>query len=169
MAQISAINYCSYSSHRISSASPNPHPTAPFKAPPSSLLRLVRWSGFTLRCCYSLGSGMGTRSAAAESSPRRSLVTSNRLRHVESMAQLPSGAGKISHLNAVILGESLASEENDLVFPSPEFSAQSLVSSPEQVCWPYSSCFLLYFFSFFLLLLISGRCHFVDPILNHPR
>nr|XP_010942302.1 acetyl-coenzyme A synthetase, chloroplastic/glyoxysomal [Elaeis guineensis] len=132
MAKISHINYCSYSSHRVSLVSPSPRPTAPFKAQPSTLLRLVRWSHAAPRCRYSLGDGMGTRSAAAGSSPRRSLVTSDHLRHVESMAQLPSGAGKISHLNAVILGESLASEENDLVFPSPEFSAQALVSSPEQ-------------------------------------
>ncbi|MQL81867.1 hypothetical protein Taro_014331 [Colocasia esculenta] len=62
----------------------------------------------------------------------RDLVTSGHLRHVESMAILPSGAGRISHLNAVVLGESLASEENDLVFPSPDFSAQALISSPEQ-------------------------------------
>ncbi|XP_074563790.1 acetyl-coenzyme A synthetase, chloroplastic/glyoxysomal-like [Curcuma longa] len=64
--------------------------------------------------------------------PKRSLASSDRLRHVDSMAQLPSGAGRISHLNAVILGESLESEENDLVFPSQEFSSQALVSSPEQ-------------------------------------
>ncbi|CAA7404958.1 unnamed protein product [Spirodela intermedia] len=65
----------------------------------------------------------------------RDLVTSGHLRHVESMAQLPSGAGRISHLNAVVLGESLASEEHDLVFPSPEFSSQALLSSPEHGFW----------------------------------
>ncbi|KAG6506537.1 hypothetical protein ZIOFF_031861 [Zingiber officinale] len=59
---------------------------------------------------------------------------SNCLRHVESMCLHPSGAGRISHLNAVILGKSLESEENDLVFPSQEFSSQALVSSPEQLC-----------------------------------
>ncbi|XP_026655859.1 acetyl-coenzyme A synthetase, chloroplastic/glyoxysomal-like isoform X2 [Phoenix dactylifera] len=128
MAQISQINNCSYSSVLV--VSPSRRPTAPFKAPPSPLLCLARWSHSAPRCGYSLGGGMETRAAA--SSPRRSLVTSGHLRHVESMAQLPSGAGKISHLNAVILGEALASEENDLVFPSPEFSAQALVSSPEQ-------------------------------------
>ncbi|XP_042435180.1 acetyl-coenzyme A synthetase, chloroplastic/glyoxysomal-like [Zingiber officinale] len=68
----------------------------------------------------------------AVASPKRSLASSDRLRHVDSMAQLPSGGGRISHLNAVILGESLESEENDLVFPSHEFSSQALVSSPEQ-------------------------------------
>ncbi|OVA03080.1 AMP-dependent synthetase/ligase [Macleaya cordata] len=65
-------------------------------------------------------------------SPRKNLASSDHLRHVESMATLPSGAGKISHLNAVILGEALASEENDLVFPSEDFSRQALVSSPAQ-------------------------------------
>lgn len=59
-------------------------------------------------------------------------MSSNHLRHVESMSLLPSGAGKISQLNAVVLGESIASEENDLVFPSKEFSSQALVSSPQQ-------------------------------------
>ncbi|CAL9055255.1 unnamed protein product [Musa banksii] len=73
-----------------------------------------------------------TTGEAATASPRRSFASSDHLRHVESMAQLPSGAGKISHLNAVILGETLASEENDLVFPSQDFSRQALVSSPEQ-------------------------------------
>lgn len=61
------------------------------------------------------------------------------LRHVESMSRLPSGTGRISHLNAVVLGEALAAEENDLIFPSPEFSRDALVSSPEQV--PLSSPF----------------------------
>ncbi|XP_072980478.1 acetyl-coenzyme A synthetase, chloroplastic/glyoxysomal-like isoform X2 [Typha angustifolia] len=74
---------------------------------------------------------MGTNDAA-ESSSRRSIAASDNLRHVESMAELPSGAGRISHLNAVVLGESLASEENDLVFPSHDFSQQALVSSPVQ-------------------------------------
>lgn len=75
--------------------------------------------------------------------------TWNQLRHVESMSSLPSGAGKISHLNAVILGEALASEENDLVFPSEDFSNQALVPSPQKVslCFPYilTSTFSYYF------------------------
>ncbi|KAJ8478718.1 hypothetical protein OPV22_022445 [Ensete ventricosum] len=79
-----------------------------------------------------------TAGQAAVSS-RRSLASSVDLRHVESMAQLPSGAGRISHLNAVILGESLASEENDLVFPSHDFSRQALVSSPKQYRKMYES------------------------------
>ena len=62
------------------------------------------------------------------------------LRHVESMSQLPSGAGKISGINAVVLGESLADEAHDLVFPSPEFSADALVSSPKQVWRTESPC-----------------------------
>ncbi|XP_009403818.2 acetyl-coenzyme A synthetase, chloroplastic/glyoxysomal [Musa acuminata AAA Group] len=75
---------------------------------------------------------MTTGEAAVEASPQRSLASSDHLRHVESMTQLPSGAGQIFHLNAVILGEPLASEENDRVFPSHDFSRQALVSSPEQ-------------------------------------
>ncbi|KAK6928615.1 Acetyl-coenzyme A synthetase, N-terminal domain [Dillenia turbinata] len=68
----------------------------------------------------------------SNSSTRKNISTSNHLRHVESMASLPSGAGKISHLNAVILGEALASEEDDLVFPSDDFSRQALVPSPDK-------------------------------------
>ncbi|KAI3701116.1 hypothetical protein L2E82_45761 [Cichorium intybus] len=52
---------------------------------------------------------------------------------MESMKSLPSGAGKILELNDVILGESLASEENDLVFPDHDFSKQALVTSPQQL------------------------------------
>ncbi|GJM85130.1 hypothetical protein PR202_ga01554 [Eleusine coracana subsp. coracana] len=59
-------------------------------------------------------------------------TSSDKLRHVESMSQLPSGAGKISGINALVLGESLAAEEHDLIFPSHEFSASALVSSPKQ-------------------------------------
>ncbi|KAK2968839.1 hypothetical protein RJ640_028232 [Escallonia rubra] len=49
------------------------------------------------------------------------------------MATLPSGAGSIPRLNAVILGEALASEEDDLVFPSHDFSRQALVPNPQKV------------------------------------
>ncbi|KAH7851680.1 hypothetical protein Vadar_015270 [Vaccinium darrowii] len=63
---------------------------------------------------------------------KRNGWTSDHLRHVESMATMPSGAGKIPRLNAVILGESLASEEDDLVYPSEQFSSQALVPSPQK-------------------------------------
>ncbi|XP_049382384.1 acetyl-coenzyme A synthetase, chloroplastic/glyoxysomal-like isoform X1 [Solanum stenotomum] len=71
-------------------------------------------------------------SSSTTVSPRKNLTTSNHLRHVESMAQLPSGAGRITRLNALILGEALASEEDDLVFPSEDFSSQAHVSSPQK-------------------------------------
>ncbi|KAK9678040.1 hypothetical protein RND81_11G184100 [Saponaria officinalis] len=57
------------------------------------------------------------------------LTTENHLRRVASLPTLNSGAGKIAKLNAVILGEALASEENDLVFPSDDFSAIANVPS----------------------------------------
>ncbi|XP_071692659.1 acetyl-coenzyme A synthetase, chloroplastic/glyoxysomal-like [Rutidosis leptorrhynchoides] len=60
---------------------------------------------------------------------KKIITTDNHLHHVESMATLPSFAGNISELNAVILGESLASEEHDLIFPSIDFSKQALVPS----------------------------------------
>ncbi|KAI8017043.1 hypothetical protein LOK49_LG04G03263 [Camellia lanceoleosa] len=51
---------------------------------------------------------------------------------MDSMASMPSGAGKIPRLNAVILGEALASEDDDLVFPSDHFSTQALIPSPQK-------------------------------------
>ncbi|GFY85166.1 acetyl-CoA synthetase [Actinidia rufa] len=67
-----------------------------------------------------------------EEGKKKNTRTSDHLRHVESMAAMPSGAGKIPRLNAVILGEELASEEDDLVLPSHHFSQLAHVSSPEQ-------------------------------------
>lgn len=61
------------------------------------------------------------------------ITSPKELRHVESMATFPSGAGNIPQLNAVILGDALASEEFDLIFPSHEFSSQALVPSPQKV------------------------------------
>lgn len=87
-----------------------------------------RFSGFA-----AMADPLNNGSTSLSSKPA-SLTTSNHLRHVESMATLPSGAGKIPRLNAVVLGEALASEEDDLVVPSRDFSDQALVSSPEKVC-----------------------------------
>ncbi|GAB4848594.1 Acetyl-coenzyme A synthetase, cytoplasmic [Ancistrocladus abbreviatus] len=72
----------------------------------------------------------GDLSNTEEMSGRRTLTTTNHLRHVESLPVFPSGAGNIPRLNAVILGEALASEEDELIFPSEEFSRQALVPSP---------------------------------------
>lgn len=72
-------------------------------------------------------------SSSLSSSKSSTLTTSNYLRHVDSMATLPSGAGRIGRLNAVILGEALASEEDDLVVPSTEFSANAHIPSPDKV------------------------------------
>ncbi|GMH06911.1 hypothetical protein Nepgr_008751 [Nepenthes gracilis] len=69
------------------------------------------------------------RNNIGKMSERRHPTTTNHLRHVDSLTISPSGAGNISHLNAVILGEALASEEDDLIFPSDEFSRQALVPS----------------------------------------
>ncbi|KAL1539933.1 Acetyl-coenzyme A synthetase, cytoplasmic, variant 2 [Salvia divinorum] len=51
--------------------------------------------------------------------------SSHRLRHVSSLAAPPP-----SRLNAVVLGDALASEEHDLVIPKPDFSAQAHFPSP---------------------------------------
>ncbi|KAE9446112.1 hypothetical protein C3L33_22062, partial [Rhododendron williamsianum] len=58
------------------------------------------------------------------SNGKRNGRTLDHLRHVESMATIPSGAGKIPRLNAVILGDSLASEEDDLICPNDERSIE---------------------------------------------
>nr|XP_043607809.1 acetyl-coenzyme A synthetase, chloroplastic/glyoxysomal-like [Erigeron canadensis] len=75
-----------------------------------------------------------------ETSRKKNMITtSNHLRHVESMAHLPSGAGNIPELNAVILGESLASEEHDLIFPSVSFSEKAIVPSPQKYLEMYKN------------------------------
>ena len=104
-------------------------------------------------------SGGGGRRVIMASSPHRNLKTSNNLRHVDSMRTLPSGAGNVLHLNAVVLGESLASEENDLVFPSEDFSRQAHVTSPDKVASPLplpavSISFPFFFFVCLFLLLL---------------
>nr|AFD33359.1 acyl-activating enzyme 15 [Cannabis sativa] len=71
-------------------------------------------------------------SSPSHSRNNNDIRTINHLRHVDSMATMPSGAGKIPRLNAVILGEALATEENDLVFPTDEFSQQAHVPSPQK-------------------------------------
>ncbi|KAG9160753.1 hypothetical protein Leryth_021921 [Lithospermum erythrorhizon] len=58
----------------------------------------------------------------------KNVTTSDHLRHVESLCE----AGKIPKFNALILGEALASEEDDLVFPSQEFCENALVSTPQK-------------------------------------
>lgn len=81
------------------------------------------------------------------------------LRHVESMSHTPSGAGKINRLNAVILGDSLASEEDDLILPSAKFSQSALISSQQQVWvllllplpW-FNLILIIYVFRIFILI-----------------
>ncbi|KAL0377233.1 UNVERIFIED_CONTAM: Acetyl-coenzyme A synthetase, chloroplastic/glyoxysomal [Sesamum radiatum] len=80
-----------------------------------------------------------TNGSSSLSSKPTAFTTSNHLRHVESMSTLPSGAGQISKLNAVILGEALASEEDDLIVPSQDFSAQAHVPSPDKYLEMYKS------------------------------
>ncbi|KAJ8434699.1 hypothetical protein Cgig2_030269 [Carnegiea gigantea] len=81
---------------------------------------------------YSRFREKGRRDFAAVHRKMKSFTTRNHLRHVESMKILPSGAVNIPHLNAVILGEAIASEEDDLVFPSDDFSRQALVPNPSK-------------------------------------
>ncbi|KAE9588809.1 putative acetate--CoA ligase [Lupinus albus] len=70
------------------------------------------------------------------------VTTNNYLRHVEPLKHLSSGAGHGSHLNAVILGESVAAEEVDFVLPSKDFAAQANVQSSQQVS--HTSKFILF-------------------------
>ncbi|KAM7530087.1 hypothetical protein LguiB_033497 [Lonicera macranthoides] len=64
--------------------------------------------------------------------PSSRMRTSDHLRYVESMATVPSDTVAITRLNAVILGVTLASEEDDLFFPSHHVSQHALVPSPQK-------------------------------------
>lgn len=110
----------------------------PFSIPikPSSVLGPGGFRSFACPRRTRGGGGGGhvvMATSPASSPPRKNLKTSNHLRHVDSMKVLPSGAGKLPQLNAIILGEALASDEDDLVFPSVDFSSNALVSSPAEV------------------------------------
>ncbi|XP_031490583.1 acetyl-coenzyme A synthetase, chloroplastic/glyoxysomal-like [Nymphaea colorata] len=125
--------WASSSSHRVLLLQKSPanrwrHP--PLPSPCCTIILcsvpfLPRWPTLRPPMAYSVGM-------------KAPIISDHYLRHVESMSVLPSGAGKISQLNAVVLGESLASEENDLVFPSPQFTKNALVSSPEQYMEMYT-------------------------------
>ncbi|KAG6472266.1 hypothetical protein ZIOFF_069726 [Zingiber officinale] len=80
---------------------------------------------------------MTGEAAVAETSSKVGITFSNCLWHVESMSLHPSGAGRISHINTIILDEPLESEENDLIFPSQEFSSQALVYDSEAHMNPF--------------------------------
>lgn len=85
--------------------------------------------------------------------------TNNFLRHVESMRLMPSGAGHIPHLNAIILGDSLATEEDDFVLPSDDFASQAIVQSPEQVLtYQHMKRNNVFFFFFWELSLCTTFC-----------
>ena len=96
----------------------------------SSSVSLLFKSSRSIITCSSISRRRNRRS---DYSMANNLRTENYLRHVDSRRIMPSGAGHIPHLNAVILGESLASEEDDYVLPSKEFADQANVQSPEQV------------------------------------
>ncbi|KAJ4790845.1 Acetyl-coenzyme A synthetase [Rhynchospora pubera] len=112
-----------WSSLRASS-SPLSLSTSSLSSPSLPLYFSPPWLSLSLNHCAKRSRG-GVDMGTTELGP-------SDLRHVESMSHTPSGAGKINKLNAVILGESLASEENDLVMPSPGFSQSALISSQEQ-------------------------------------
>ncbi|MBA0839844.1 hypothetical protein Goarm_005537 [Gossypium armourianum] len=61
-------------------------------------------------------------------------------RHADSTASPPSSAvAKISHLKAVVLGDAPASEEDDVVLPSHDFSRQALVPSQQKYLEMYKA------------------------------
>lgn len=116
--------------------SPHPLPVSPAQRFYKQNRRLV-----VQRFGHHQSNGVGGLLEMASNSPKKNITTTNHLRHVESMATLPSGAGKIPRLNAVILGEAIASEEDDLVLPNQDFSRQALIPSPQKV-----SSFFFWFF-----------------------
>ncbi|KAI8019503.1 hypothetical protein LOK49_LG04G03456 [Camellia lanceoleosa] len=81
---------------------------------------------------YSNSNSNSNSNTAASPLKKTRRIADQQLRHMDSMASTPSGAGKIPRLNAVILGEALASEDDDLVFPSDHFSTQALIPSPQK-------------------------------------
>lgn len=99
----------------------------------SSLNNKKKNSFSSVSLFWNCSSNRSSSNRRKRNSMSSNLRTNNYLRHVESMKLLPSGAGQISHLNAVILGESLATEEDDFVLPNEEFATQANVQSPEQV------------------------------------
>lgn len=110
----------------------------PLNKSSSPPLKLIRQSGGGGGAVVMASSGCNNNNG----NNSKKMKTESFLRHVESLASFPSGAGKISRLNAVILGEALSSEENDIVLPSDDFSRQALVPSPQKVA-PF--LFLLHF------------------------
>lgn len=144
---ISLLSNSEYKEYQFSSEVNSKLPLSVFHRSPSAFLRRRRndhHRRFHLPCRCSRAMEEDLRSASSSfstTSPMKSLKTSDHLRHVESMSTLPSGAGRISRLNAVILGDSLASEEDDLVFPSQAFSDQAHVPSPQKVQFLFSFFF----------------------------
>lgn len=121
MSQVHLYQQCSqiWSLRRTSALSNSSF--SPFSSPPWLSFKYTK-SFFSQRNKRSGGGAMGTTELGPSD-----------LRHVESMSHTPSGAGKINKLNAVILGDSLASEEDDLILPSAKFSQSALISSQQQV------------------------------------
>lgn len=101
-------------------------------SPPLKLIRQSGGGGAVVMASSGCNNNNGNNS--------KKMKTESFLRHVESLASFASGAGKISRLSAVILGEALSSEENDIVLPSDDFSRQALVPSPQKVA-PFSFAF----------------------------
>lgn len=103
---------------------PLPSPSSTYAVSSGSQIKRVFYCRFNEK---------GRREFPAGRLKMKSLTTENHLRHVESLATLPSGAGKIPQLNSMILGEAMASEENDLIYPSEEFSLRAHVPKPAKV------------------------------------
>ncbi|KAK7396023.1 hypothetical protein VNO78_16712 [Psophocarpus tetragonolobus] len=106
---------------------------------PCDLLPLIALDSVLRKPCFSVSQFFNCGSQRRSKKQNNSIVmssnnlrTNNFLRHVESMRLHPSGAGHIPYLNAIILGESLATEEDDFVLPSEDFASQANVQSPEQ-------------------------------------
>ncbi|KAF5958593.1 hypothetical protein HYC85_005818 [Camellia sinensis] len=87
---------------------------------------------------YSNSNSNSNSNTAASPLKKTRRIADQQLRHMDSIASMPSGAGKIPRLNAVILGEALASEDDDLVFPSDHFSTQALIPSPQKYLEMYT-------------------------------
>ncbi|KAE8655525.1 Acetyl-coenzyme A synthetase [Hibiscus syriacus] len=82
----------------------------------------------------------GTRRLLLMVSPNNLPTTASHFRHVDAMVPQPSAAAaKLSQLKAVVLGEAPASEDDEVVVPSHEFSRQALVPSTQKYLEMYKS------------------------------
>lgn len=95
--------------------------------------------------CQNGSGGNILMTASRSSHSTNSSLRNSNLKSIPTFSRLPG-------VNAAILGEAIASEEEDLVFPSDEFSNQALVPSFQKVS---SFFFFKLYYQFDVIFLIQ--------------